>query len=263
MKEKSELERMSVRQFLYLILEDSANSDTAMYYLLTKRMNMPLSRIYQRFNLKLEDLFEDVLSNFYLYLRNGSLFREGETYPSLRRLRDKSKFRAWLCITFRNYLTGKVVMKHQLSVTSLDIEKVRMMAVDNYDLEKQIHEASYIIAYTYQQSRTAIRRLLTMYVLLRSIDRSRTQHYKELADILNTSHDTFRVKIHYAFAALFRNRDRLLRNHELRLDREHDQMRRRIDESFHKNLYETLFHYYKINYFILTGRFIFLTDHYN
>lgn len=255
MKKKSELERMTFSQYLSLILEDSTNSDTAMYYLLTKRMNMPLSRIYQRFSQHLEDLFEDVVSNFFLYLRNGGLFREGETYPSLRRLQDKSKFRAWLCITFRNYLTGKLVMKRQMK-TGLDIEKVRMMAVDNYDLEKHIHEASYIIAYTYQQARTPRRRLLIMYVLLRAIDRNRMTYYKELADILCTSYDTFRVAIHNTFSSLFRNRDRLLSKRELRLDREHDQMRIRINNSFHKNLYDTLFHYYKINYFIVTGRVI-------
>ena len=255
MKEKSELERMSFRQFLDLILEDSANSDTAMYYLLTKRMYIPLSRIYQRFSQHLEDLFEDVVSNFFLYLRNAGLFREGETYPSLRRLRDKSKFRAWLCITFRNYLTGKLVMKRQMK-TELDIENVRMMTVDNYDFEKHIHEASYIIAYTYQQAQTPRRRLIIMYVLLRAIDRNRILHYKELADILCTSYDTFRVTIHHTFSSLFRNRDRLLSNRELRLDQEHNQMRSRLDDSFHKNLYETLFHYYKINYFIVTGRII-------
>ena len=256
MKKKTELECMTSSQFLSLILEGSANSDTAMYYLLTKRMSIPLSRIYQRFSHHLEDLFEDVLSNFFLYLRNGSLFREAETYPSLRRLRDKSKFRSWLCITFRNYLTGKVVIKRQMKYTGLDIEKVIMMDVDNYDLEKHIHEASFIIAYTYQHAQTSRRRLLIMYVLLRAVDRNKTQHYKELADILCVSYDTLRVDLHRAFSAIFRNRDRYLRNSELRLDREHDQMRRRINDSIHKNLYETLFHYYKINYFIVTGRVI-------
>lgn len=47
MKEKSELERMGFRQFLDFILEDSTNSDTAMYYLLTKQMYIPLSHIYR------------------------------------------------------------------------------------------------------------------------------------------------------------------------------------------------------------------------
>ena len=255
MKEKSELGRMSFRQFLDLILEDSPNSDTAMYYLLTKRMYLPLSRVYQQFSKYMEDLYEDVISNFFLYLRNGGLFREGETYPSLRTLRDKSKFRPWLCITFRNYLTGKLIMKRQMK-TGLDIEKLKMMAVDNYDLEKHINEASYIIAYTYQQAHTPRRRLLIMYVLLRAIDRNRILHYKELANILCTSYDTFRVTIHHTFSSLIRNRNRILGKRELHLDREHDLMRCLIDDSFHKNLYETLFHYYKINYFIVTGRVI-------
>ena len=45
-------------------------------------------------------------------------------------------------------------MKRQIKYTGLDVEKVRMIAVDNYDLEKHIHEASYIIAYFYQHARS-------------------------------------------------------------------------------------------------------------
>ena len=247
MKKKSELERLTFRQYLEIILEGSNNSDTAMYYLLNKRMKVPLSRIYESYSYHLTDTFEDLLSNFFLYLRGESETGEG-SYPSLRRLRDKSRFRMWLCITFRNFLTGMYVVKRKLNYSTFSVDKLRELEVDNYNLEERIHEASFIIAYTYQQAKSARQRLILIYALLRAIKREKTQHYKELADLLDMAYVCFRVNVHHSFYNLFRYRSRYYHQRDLHLYKEFDQMRTKINESFHKNLYETLFHYYKINY---------------
>jgi hypothetical protein len=50
-----------------------------------------------------------------------------------------------------------------------------------------------------------------------------------------------------------RCRDRLLRGEILKLDEDHQIMKKRIDKSFGKNLEETIYHYYRLEVWKMKG----------
>ena len=115
---------LPIAGFVGIILDGGERADEAMYYLLQQRLYHQLRRRYEIFQHQLLDDFDDILNDFFFYLRDG----KGETdktdgeynttenegaepdsreclhYPSLRRIRNSEAFAQWLLRTFRNYL---------------------------------------------------------------------------------------------------------------------------------------------------------------
>lgn len=55
---------------------------------------------YEVYQHQLIDSFENVIEDFFLYLRESGRY----PYPSLRCVKNKEAFETWLQNTFRNYL---------------------------------------------------------------------------------------------------------------------------------------------------------------
>jgi DNA-directed RNA polymerase specialized sigma24 family protein len=90
-----------VVNFLDIILK---GDDEAMYYLLHDRLNHQLRNRYEAYSNNLYDDYEDVIDDFFLYLRESGRY----PFQSLQRIKKKESFETWLLNTFRNYLNNRV-----------------------------------------------------------------------------------------------------------------------------------------------------------
>ena len=61
----------AIPEFVDIILAGDARADEAMYYLLHEKMNGLLRKKFEVYESLLLDEFEDVLEDFFLYLREG------------------------------------------------------------------------------------------------------------------------------------------------------------------------------------------------
>ena len=90
-----------VSDFVEMILK---GDDEAMYYLLHDRLKFPLHERYEAYRNNFYDDYEDVIDDFFLYLRESGRY----PFQSLQRIKKKESFETWLLNTFRNYLNNRV-----------------------------------------------------------------------------------------------------------------------------------------------------------
>ena len=92
-----------------------------------------------------------------------------------------------------------------------------------------------------------------MYMLMRVINRHSTPKSKDIAAMLDTSAVAVRGRECQIRRSMDKCRDRLLRGELLKLDEDHQIMKKRINKSFGKNLEETIYHYYRLEVWKMTG----------
>lgn len=140
-----------------IILDEGDRADEAMYYLLHRLFYLPLKRRYEVVHHYLLDDFDDILNDFFFFLRDGEQVGSGidrqdnacgddlrcgssiakwdaaeETaekttmdrplYASLRRIRNREAFAQWLLHTFRNYLTVRASKEKPFARAVLDTD---------------------------------------------------------------------------------------------------------------------------------------------
>lgn len=71
MQTKDHFKEISIAGLVGIILNGGKRADEAMYYLLRQRLYLPLKRRYEIYQHLLSDDFDDVLDDFFLYLRDG------------------------------------------------------------------------------------------------------------------------------------------------------------------------------------------------
>ena len=77
MSKTNALEHLPMSECLQLILEDNEWSGVVLYYLLNKRLKSPLYAIYRKYAQLLVDQFDDLVGNFFIYLRDGGKEKNG------------------------------------------------------------------------------------------------------------------------------------------------------------------------------------------
>ena len=136
--------------FVDIILHEGDKSDEAMYYLLHQRLTHQLRERYEVCQQQLNDAFEDVLEDFFLYLREGENGMNRLPYQSLRHIKKKDSFETWLLSTFRNYLNNRATAEeklfHSSNPSNIPDEAKEAMLSD----EQILTSASQLIAYAHQ-----------------------------------------------------------------------------------------------------------------
>ena len=237
----SPLASIPTPQFVDIILRDAKQSDEAAYYLLHHRVDRQLREIYEPYRLHLWDDFEDIVDDFFLYLREGKDDMSRFPYQSLRNIKNQDAFESWLQKTFRNYLSNRKEEEGRMSFTTYSgLEHYE--SNDSLPDEQMLQIVSQLIAYVlqvyYPRGRFIfLRSLLTM------INRQKALPNKEVATALGMTDISYRVTVHRMKCNLTKFRSRLLQGEQLRLDDEHQQMAQRIYDDF-DHLYMTLLAYY-------------------
>ena len=129
-----------IPQFVDIILK---GDDEAMYYLLHERLKHLLFERYQDYSHHLYDDFDDLLDDFFIYIRES-----GHTpYQALQRIKNKEAFESWVLNTFRNYLSNRSEAESHIPLVDKDCENISLLTESSSaDGEIKIHIVSQLIA---------------------------------------------------------------------------------------------------------------------
>ena len=240
----SSYEGIPISEFVDIILAGGEQADEAMYYLLRQRLSSRLKDRFVVFENRLLDDFDDVVEDFFLYLREGKEGKTHEPYQSVRCIRKKESFEAWMVSTFRNYLSMRAEKEGLMITTGLPEESVLNVENQSSGLadERKLAIASHLIAFAHQvfypRSRFIfLRSLLTM------LNKQRALPNEEMAQALGMTDVSYRVTSHRLKCRLAKYRTLLLQGKSLVLDETHRQMAACINDDF-IHLYPTLMRYY-------------------
>ena len=225
-----------VPDFVEMILK---GDDEAMYYLLHERLKHQLQERFEAYKNNLCDDYEDVIDDFFLYLRECGRY----PYEPLKRIKKKESFETWLLNTFRNYLSNRVETEGRGISSQPNCEAHWAIAGEGGICdEEKIRVVSQLIAYAHQvfYSRG---RFIFLRSLLTMLNKQRAVPNKEMAEALDMSDLAYRVAVYRMKQNVRHFRNRLLMGETLRLDDEHQQMAEQIDADF-IHLYPTLFRFY-------------------
>ena len=231
-----------VVDFLDMILK---GDDEAMYYLLHDRLSHQLRNRYEAYIDHLYDDYEDVIDDFFLYLRE----RGRSPYQSLQRIKKKESFESWLLNTFRYYLSnrveaeGKTVWNHgDRSLDSIQNHESAPVVPSDLTDERKLAIVSHLIAYAHQVFYPR-GRFIFLRSMLTMLNKQRAVPNKEMAEALDMSYLAYRVTLHHMRQNVRRFRERLLKGESLHLDADHQLMADNINRDF-IHLYPTLFRIY-------------------
>lgn len=243
----SQFVEVAIPDFVDIILEGGERGDEAMYYLLHQRLERQLRGRFEVYQHQLLDDFEDVVEDFFLYLREGKSGWSKTPYQSLRRIRKKESFESWMLNTFRNYLTVRAEMENQLASTSLQEENVSVTDKTSSLLtdERKLIIAANLIAYAHQTLYPRDR-FVFLRTLLTILNKQQALPNGEMASALGMSALAYRVCVHRLKGKLSYIRTCLLRNDMLPLDDLHRQMAQHINSDF-THLYPTIGRYYVLS----------------
>jgi 3-methyladenine DNA glycosylase AlkD len=235
---------LSIPLFVDVILHDDQQSDEAVYYLLHRRLNRPLYDIFQIYHRQLPDDFEDIIEDFFLYLREGKDGRNRFPYQSLQNIRRKEAFETWMLKTFRNYLSNRAYEEERITGADCTIDGLPADSTPASSLtdEPKLFVVAQLIAYAlqvfYPRGRFIfLRSLLTM------LNKKQSLPNEDVAEALGMTAVSYRVTVHRMKCNLSKFRRRLQQGERLRLDAEHQQMAQHIYDDF-VHLYPTLLAYY-------------------
>ena len=243
----SQFVEVAIPDFVDIILEGGERGDEAMYYLLHQRLERQLRGRFEVYQHQLLDDFEDVVEDFFLYLREGKSGWSKTPYQSLRRIRKKESFESWMLNTFRNYLTVRAETENQLASTSLQEENVSVTDKTSSLLtdERKLIIAANLIAYAHQTLYPRDR-FIFLRTLLTILNKQQALPNGEMASALGMSALAYRVCVHRLKGKLSYIRTCLLRNDMLPLDDLHRQMAQHIKSDF-THLYPTIGRYYVLS----------------
>ncbi len=234
-----------VPDFVEIILK---GDDEAMYYLLHERLNHQLQARYEAYNNHLLDDYEDVIDDFFLYLRESGRY----PYQALQRIKKKEAFETWLLNTFRNYLSNRAEVEGRVFSSQGNCEAHWMQGNCEAHLpimgeggicdDEKINVVSLLIAYAHQVFYPR-GRFIFLRSLLTMLNKQRAVPNKEMAKALDMSDLAYRVAVYRMKQNVRHFRERLLKGETLRLDDEHQQMADSINCDF-IHLYPTLFRIY-------------------
>mgnify|MGYP002624053862 FL=1 len=233
---------IGISDFVDIILHQADKCDEAMYYLLHHRLDHPLHERYETFQRQLYDSFDDILEDFFLYLREGKSGINRSPYQSLQRINNKDAFETWLLNTFRNYLASRAKAEYHALFTAYSDQAHDASSYSPITDEQKLSVASKLIAYAHQVF-TPRGRFIFLRSLLTMLNKQQALPDQEVADALGMSHLSYRVMAHRMKHNLAQFRIRLLQGEHLRLDADHRQMAGQIYDNF-AHLYPTLISYY-------------------
>ena len=210
-------------------------TDETIYRLLHQKLNWRLQRCYEVYQNHLTDEFDDIVDDFFLYLRDGRNGTDSEPYQSLRRIRNMEALGAWMIKTFRNYLSMRAAKNDHYNN---ELDDSPSVLTD----ELKLSIASNLIAYTHQMMPPRSR-FIFLRSLLTMLGKQQALPNEDMAQALGMTDVSYRVAVHRTKANLANYREQLLHGECFPLDEQHQAMAQQINDDF-TNLYPILLHYY-------------------
>ena len=189
---KSKVNRFAgipVPDFVEMILK---GDDEAMYYLLHDRLKHQLQERFEDYQHHLYDTFEDIIDDFFLYLRECGRY----PYEPLKHIKKKDAFETWLLNTFRNYLSNRAEAEGQGFSSQPNCEAHLPIAGEgSVSDEEKIRLVSELIACAHQVFYPR-GRFIFLRSLLTMLNKQRAVPNKEMAEALDMSDLAYRVAVY-------------------------------------------------------------------
>ena len=228
--------------FTNIILHNAQQSDEAVFYLLYHRLDRQLREIYEIYHRQLFDSFEDIIDDFFLYLREGKDGTNRLPYQSLQNIKNSNALETWLLNTFRNYLGNCTKDEERISYADVSVENLSDDLSNSLTEEQKLNIVAHLIAYALQVYYPRGRFIL-LRMLLTMLNKQKALPNQEIAKCLGMTDISYRVSVHRIKCNLTKFRHRLLKGENLRLDDDHKLVAQRICDDF-SHLYPTLLAYY-------------------
>ena len=219
-------------------------SDEAIYDLLHTDLNRQLKKKFDIVEHQLLEGFDDVIDDFFLYLRDGKDATNNIPYQAVYNIKNPEAFDKWILNTFRNYLSVRGAKEEKFICIEFPVDTISDSDALSSILtdEQKLSVASNLIAYAHQvllprDSFILFRTLLTI------LDKKQALPNEVMAKSLGMSDIAYRVTVHRMKCYLAKYRTQLLQGQHLELDETHQQMAQKINDDF-LNLYPTLLVYY-------------------
>lgn len=219
-------------------------SDEAIYDFLHNRLGKQLKRKFEIVDNQLLDNFNDIVDDFFLYLRDGINGTNIVAYQSLYRIKNPEAFKTFIISTFRNYLSVRVAKEVKFACAERSADNIASDETASSILtdEQKLAIASNLIAYAHQMLPPRdcfilFRAMLTM------LNKKQALPNEAMAKALGMSDIAYRVTVHRMKSNIAKYRTQLLQGQRLELDEEHQAMADKINDDF-LNLYPTLLIYY-------------------
>lgn len=200
----NDYKNMTSAQLLEMILQGNEQSGEVMYYVLKYRVGDRLRVKYKTHEHEFFEEFEDVVDDFFLYLREGN-GKMREPYLAFQSIVNKDAFEGWLVNTFRNYLTDKGNAEQMFE---LNEQALSTQEETGQDKELLINKTAQLIAYSHQVFLPRGR-----FIFLRSVlsllNKDNALPDKDMAEALGMSHIHYRVTVHRMKQNMLHFRNRL------------------------------------------------------
>ena len=212
----------------------------AVYYLLQRRLNRALQRVFELHGFGLSDDFDDTIDDFFLYLYEG--ISGDRPFAIVKSVQNKQAFFGWTVSTYRNFLLNKA--KEETKRKALQ-EEARVFSNEE---GKSLNEDT-MIDYMASAIAFADQRFIpsNLFIFYRSVltllDHSRAIPQEEMATAMKLHPVTYRVRSKRqrdSFQEFILSQES---GHNLDLDRHHELMRLCIVEEFNR-LYDLLIGFY-------------------
>lgn len=227
------------KELLDIILQDRKQSDEIMYFILKERIYDKLKDKYEVHERVLFDSFDELVDDFFLYLREGC-GNPSLPYYVLHTIKKKEAIESWLVGTFRNYLTNRSKIEEQ-SYT-LKEQQIAEDEEGSIDKEQLISNAAQLIAYSHQ-TLFPRNQFIFLRMLLSLLDKSNALPDIEMAKAMGMSHTLYRVTCHRIMQNVRQIKKQIESGEHLHLDDYHKSMAEQINNDF-DSLYPTLIRYY-------------------
>lgn len=240
----NQFSEVPIFDFINIILTEEERADEAMYYLLRQRLHRQLRQRFEVYQHQLFDDFDDIIDDFFLYLREGQDGNDQQTYRSLRCIEKKESFQTWILNTFRNYLSVRAAKERKFCCSELlaeDIAEGDTLSSVLTD-EEMLSVASNLIAYAHQKL-APCDRFIFLRGMLTMLNKKKAIPNKAMAKALGMTYVFYRVTVYRMKSQLSECLARMLQGEHVGLDESHQQMAKHINDDFFQ-LYPTLLGYY-------------------
>lgn len=196
--------------------KELAERDEALYCFLNERITARLKRKFDAYAGGLRDGFEDVLLDFFLYLRDTG----DEPYQIFKSIRNQASLDTWILTTFRNFLGKRADAENKLpKCVCLCSEPIDNQTYDAVNVERLIGMLSKLVAYCCQEFKPVFK-FIFLRMMLTLLDKKRALPDKDVAQAIGMTHVYYRVINHRVRHMVLDYRNLLLNGEHLPLSTE-------------------------------------------